>query len=350
MKIDFEKNKIEALVAMSPENRFYLTDFPSSFGCAVLTEKEKIFITDTRYSEAAKAIQETFKIVTIKSGEKLHELLAGEFKRLGIENVGYEDSFMTVSSFKNLKDGLKDFKLKGISDYLSELRSIKTEEERQRIATAQEIAEEAFKKVRRNIKVGMSEREVYAELVWESLRTGADGMSFDPIVAFGENSAKPHHNQPTERRLEKKDIILIDFGVKHKGYCSDMTRTFSLGPVANELQVIYDIVLKAQEYALKHIKAGMTGHEADALAREYIKSNGYGEQFGHSLGHGIGINVHEMPRIADKSKCILKEGMVITCEPGIYLEGLGGVRIEDMVVVTESGIINMTYCDKILEL
>ncbi|MCL2255769.1 MAG: aminopeptidase P family protein, partial [Firmicutes bacterium] len=189
----------------------------------------------------------------------------------------------------------------------------------------------------------------YAELIWESLRAGAEGMSFDPIVAYGENSAKPHH-KPSDRRLEKNDIILIDFGVKHKGYCSDMTRTFSIGNVANELKVIYDVVLKSQEYALKHIKAGMTGHEADALAREYIKANGYGEKFGHSLGHGIGINVHEMPRVAEKSKCVLKEGMVITCEPGIYLEGLGGVRIEDMLTVTESGIINMTYFDKILEL
>ena len=349
MKINFEKNKVDALVALSPENRFYLTDFSSSFGCVVLTEKEKILITDARYIEAASFLKGAFKIVQIKSGEKLHELLDKEFKRIGVETIGYEDNFMTVNSFKTFKEGLKDFKFRGISEYLMDLRSVKTEEERFRMATAQEIAEEAFKKVRDNLKVGMSEREVCAELIWESLRNGAQGMSFDTIVAFGENSAIPHH-KTGDRKLEKNDIILIDFGVKYKGYCSDMTRTFTIGSVANELQVIYDVVLKAQEYALKHIKAGMTGHEADALAREYIKANGYGDNFSHTLGHGIGINVHEMPRLGEKVKDELKEGMVVTCEPGIYIEGLGGVRIEDMVAVTESGIINMTYCDKILEL
>lgn len=340
--------KIDAYLIFNPANRFYFTKLNTSYGCVILTEKEKHFITDFRYELVARDSLLDYE-VTSTSFSQMYSNITKEFKRLGVKTVGYEDNFFTVSEFKELKSALEDFTLKPAGQIIEEMRTIKTEEEINNIASAQQIAQKALAKVIPRIKQGVTERDVSAELVYEIIKNGAESLSFDTIIAFGENSALPHHN-PGNKKLEKNDLILIDFGAKYNGYCSDMTRTFCLAEPNRELKLAHSIVLEAQFYALKHLKAGMTGHEADSLAREFIKANGYGKEFGHALGHGVGIEIHENPRLGIDSNTILQENMVVSVEPGIYIEDLGGVRIEDLVVIKKDGIINLTNFNKNLNI
>ncbi|MDR2201790.1 MAG: aminopeptidase P family protein [Clostridiales bacterium] len=342
--------KIDAYVILSPVNRFYFTNFESSFGAVVLTPFDRLFFTDPRYEGAAASALTGFKIMRTTGGD-LYKDIAAELSRLKIKSVGYEDNFITVSAFKAFKAAFADYKQTAASAQIDALRLVKSTAEIANIAEAQRAAERALKKVLPLLKPGITERELSAELTFEALTEGAEKTAFDTIVAFGENSAVPHH-APTNRKFEKNDIVLIDFGAKYNGYCSDMTRTFCLNADAlpPELTLVHNIVSQAQDYALKNIKAGMTSREADSLAREYIRANGYEHAFTHSLGHGVGLQIHEAPRIAENGTDLLLDGMVVTVEPGIYVEGLGGVRIEDTVVIRDGGIENLTNFDKNLEL
>lgn len=223
--------------------------------------------------------------------------------------------------------------------------TVKSAEEIDLMKKAQRITETALSNIIHRIKAGITETELAAEIDKEFIKLGADGSAFPSIVAFGESAAECHHI-PTERKLEKGEIVLIDIGAKFNGYCSDMTRTFCYGIPDRKMSEIYAIVLGAQQSALRHIKAGMTCREADAIAREYIAANGYGKEFIHTLGHGVGKEVHEAPRLAVGNDIPLEAGMVVTVEPGIYIEGWGGVRIEDMAVIKNDGIDNLTAFDK----
>lgn len=341
-------NKIDAYVFMSEENRFYFTHFNTSFGCVIVSPNEKIFITDFRYETAAREALPHFTIV-ITSYAALYENIVAVLKRLNAKHVGYEENYITVGEFKAMKAALSDFTLKPAGAVMESVRAVKTEEELELIRNAENITQKALAKVVPLIKAGITEREVSAEIMFEMIRCGAQSLAFDNIVAFGENSAKPHH-QSGNKKLEKNDLILIDIGCKANGYCSDMTRTFTIGEPNPQLVSVHSIVAEAQNYALKNIKAGMTCHEADSLAREYLAANGYIKEFGHSLGHGVGINVHESPRVAQNCPQILEENMVISVEPGVYIEGLGGVRIEDLVIVKKDGVENLTPFDKNLNL
>ncbi|MCL2555793.1 MAG: Xaa-Pro peptidase family protein [Firmicutes bacterium] len=339
---------VDAYLLFNPSNRFYFTKFDASNGCVILTKKEKIFLTDFRYIDAAKKAMPDWNIIQI--GGNYLGIIVEELKRLGAKNIGIEENTLSIDMFNKIETAIKDggTKMKLVHSFvdIAAVRAIKTEEEIGKMAAAQIIAQKAYSKVTSNIKVGMSEREIAAELLYEMQLLGASGASFDIIVAFGENSALPHH-KTGDRRLEKNDIILIDMGAKLNGYCSDMTRTFSIGDVSAKLKEIHALVLDAQNMCLKNIRAGMTGHEADIIAREYFKANGYEKEFGHSLGHGIGIDVHESTRVAATAQDILKPNMVITVEPGLYIDGIGGVRIEDMIVVQEDGqALNLTNMDK----
>jgi Xaa-Pro aminopeptidase len=343
-------HKIDAFLIESPQNRYYFSGFQSGFGYILLTQNSKTFYTDSRYFDEA---QEALTDFTVKkvSGFGAFEAIKADLKQSAAGILGYEDGFITVGAFKNFKSAFSGFNLKPASDIINSMRLVKTSGEIEKITAAQRLAERVFSKVTDWIKPGVTEKEVKAQFVYESLKAGADGTAFDPIVAFGENSAVPHH-AASDREFIKGEIMLIDFGVNLNGYCSDMTRTFYLydpnpGDKNAELfNQIYDIVLNAQNYALKHIRAGMTAREADSLAREYIRANGYDSEFGHSLGHGIGIDVHEAPFIRESGEEMLLPGTVITVEPGIYIKGFGGVRIEDMVVVRENGAENLTLTDK----
>jgi len=341
-------NNVDAYLLFNPSNRFYFTKFDASNGCVILTKSAKIFLTDFRYIDAANKALVGWNVIQI--GGNYLGVVIEELKKLGVKNIGIEENTLSVDMFNRIEAAIKDggakMKLVPSFAHIASVRAIKTEDEIGKMAAAQIIAQKAYGKVSSNIKVGMTEREVAAELLYEMQMQGASGASFDIIVAFGENSALPHH-KTGERRLEKNDIILIDMGAKLNGYCSDMTRTFSIGDVSSKLKEIHALVLEAQNMCLKNIRAGMTGHEADIIAREYFKANGYEKEFGHSLGHGIGIDVHESTRVAATSQDILKPNMVITVEPGLYIDGVGGVRIEDMIVIQEEGVaLNLTNMDK----
>lgn len=341
-------NNIDTLLVLSPINRFYFSKVETSFGCVILHEDEKIFLTDFRYyGFVSKALEGWYVIRTTSEG--FYQSINNELARINAECVGYEDQSLSVDVFAKLKSACSAFHFEPASAFIASMRAIKTEEEIQKIAAAQFVAQKALSKVVPIIKPGITEREVAANLIYEMQMLGAEDCSFDTIVAFGEGSAVPHH-KTGKRKLEKNDIVLIDMGAKLDGYCSDMTRTFCVGTPKDELVNMHKIVLEAQEYALANIKAGITGHEADSFAREYITSHGYGKEFGHSLGHGVGLEIHEFPRLNRGVDVVLEPNMIVTVEPGVYVEGLGGVRIEDIAVVKEDGLLNLTNFDKNINL
>ena len=333
-------NKIDAYLITSAENRYYYTGFSSSFGCLILTPNDKIFITDLRYlAEAHKYIKNATILPTTSA--TYNDDIIKALKKINAKSVGFEDASLTFAEYKKLKSELDGFTLKPASADLAEQRMVKTDEEIERIALAQAITQKALSKTLSLIKVGVSEKDVSNEITYQMLKLGADGTAFDNIVAFGTNTAVPHHH-PTTKKLEKNELITIDIGAKVNGYCGDMTRTFCLGRPNEKLAKIHKIVLQAQTFALKNLKAGMTGREAHLLASEYITANGYGQEFTHGLGHGVGVEVHELPTLALRYDEPLKENMVVSVEPGIYIDGFGGVRIEDLVVIKEDGIVNLT--------
>ena len=335
--------KTEAAVVLSESNRFYFTGLKTSFGCVLVTENKKVFFTDFRYAVIARQkVKDCDVVITDK--RKLYEKVIAELKNLNITSVGYEDAYMTVSGFKDFKKAFKDFSLKGISAELTLIRSIKTVDEISAIKKAQSITEYALSKTLPLLKSGVTEREIKAELTYLFLTNGADGTAFDSIVAFGENSSDCHHTAG-DRKLEKNDVVLFDIGASFGGYCSDMTRTFVYGDASSKHSEIYAFVLEAQLRVLKFLKAGMTGKEADSIAREYFCSNGFEKEFGHALGHGVGIDIHEEPCLAAYNDLPLPENAVVTVEPGLYLDTFG-VRIEDMVVIKKDGIENLTTFPK----
>ncbi len=341
------KSKIDAYVFTGESNRFYFTRLETSFGAVIITRDNKVFITDFRYETEARNTVPDFDI-EISTFSDLYSKIAEILTKLGAKTVGYEES-MPVGEFKQFKAALSGFKLKPADEFIDAKRSIKTEEEIGYIISAQRIAERALQKAVSRAKPGMSERELMAEINYEMIIGGAEKYSFETIVAFGANTAQPHHH-PSDVKLEKDDLILVDMGAKYAGYCSDMTRTFCLGDPGEKLARIYALVKEAQEYAIKYIKAGMTCNDADALAREYITANDFGENFGHAFGHGVGVDIHETPRVGPGSQIVLQPNMVITAEPGIYVPELGGVRIEDMLVVGTDGSTDITEYDKKLNI
>ncbi len=332
--------KADAVVVFGGSNRAYFTETETSFGCVLLTPDTKTFYTDFRYALVAEKNAAGAYEVVVTSPEKLDGLLADKLASLGAKSVGYEEDVLTVARFKELKKALAGFTLRPMSSALSAVRTVKTEAEIAHIKKAQSITEHVLSAVLPLLKVGVSEREISAELTYRFLRLGADGLAFDNIVAFGENSSDCHHTAG-DRKLDRGDIVLFDIGAKAEGYCSDMTRTFVFGEPTARMTEIYDLVLTAQQNVLKFLKAGMTGREADSIAREYFRANGFEREFGHSLGHGVGIDIHESPRLSPNNYEELPENCVVTVEPGLYTEKFG-VRIEDMVVVKKDGIENLT--------
>ncbi len=338
--------KYDALIITSPSNRFYFTGFDSSFGALLLTENKKYLFTDFRYAIAAKTAVEDFEII-ITDADHLFNRIAKICAEHKFSSLGYEDESVSVATHRQMKKEFGEFELKSVGSELTELRIVKTDEEIAKIRSAQAITEAAIAKALASVKSGMTERELNAEISYRFLMHGADGFAFDNIVAFGENAADCHH-VPGNRKLGKGDIILLDTGAMKNGYCSDMTRTFCFGEPSSRINDLYLLVLSTQQYVLKHLKAGMTGKEADDMAREFFRANGYDKEFGHSLGHGVGIDIHELPVLASRNDLPLPENAVVTVEPGLYIEGLGGIRIEDMVVIKKDGIENLTNYAKTL--
>lgn len=339
----FKENDIDGILVTSNYNRRYITGFTGTAGVALITEKEAKFITDFRYVDQASEQAVNFDIVQHKAS--LIEEIANQVNELGIQKLGFEKLSVTFSQYEEYKANFTNTNLVPISGLIENLRLIKDEHEIKILKEAAKIADAAFEHIITYIKPGLTELEVSNELEFFMRKHGAASSSFDIIVASGIRSALPH-GVASNKVIKKGELVTLDFGAYYKGYCSDITRTVAIGKPTNELEKIYQTVLEAQLRGMKGIKPGMTGKEADALTRDYITEQGYGEYFGHSTGHGLGMEVHEGPGLSMKSNTILLPGMVVTVEPGIYISGVGGTRIEDDTVITENGNETLTYSTK----
>lgn len=326
----------------SRENRRYFSGAACEEGLFAAGGGAMIYVTDFRYAEIIEQeLAESDAELAICSGADQLTAVYAFFVKHGITKVCIEDEYLTLSQYRSLTQSMSRVQFCDLGTLCEQIRAVKSEEEISCILGAQQIAEKAFAKLLHFIKPNVTERDVAAELEYQMKKLGAEGTSFDTIVASGVNSSVPHA-VVSDLRILSGEFITIDFGAKYRGYCSDMTRTLFLGKPSKEERDFYNIVLKAQRTAIEHICAGITGREADSYAREVIRANGYGEYFGHGLGHGVGLFIHEQPRVSPASEQVLLPNMVVTVEPGIYLKGKMGVRIEDMVVVEENGVRDLT--------
>ena len=338
-----------AYVVFRPENRRYLTGITSSNGMVLICEEKQVFYTDFRYiTMAQNDIRDGYKVELL---EKSFSATLSEAIPNSVNTVYFEDEFLTYKEYRALADALSDrFTLSGDEKVLSDLRMVKSEEEIEKIVTAQSFTDQAFSHICDFIasrwKQGdLTEQRVATEIDYAMKCAGASNPSFDTIVAAGENGAKPHA-VPSSRVIRAGDMITMDFGSVYDGYCSDMTRTVAVGGVSDHQRQVYDTVLAAQNNALNNLKAGMTGRAIDALARDVIGEQGFADAFGHSLGHGVGLMIHEAPNFSTRYEGIISANSVMSVEPGIYLPSDCGVRIEDLVVVLDGGCRNITKSPK----
>ena len=337
-------NSKTAALIITEENRRYLTGFPSSLGYLLMSEKGNVLFVDGRYFEAAQKKAVNCRVVLM---DKLIEQLNDEITQQGIEKILIETE-NTVLALESLKKKLnaKVSASSPLSAKLKTLRSIKKRDEINSITSAQRIAEKAYADVLDFIKVGRTEREIAAFLEYRMKLYGAEKIAFETIAISGKNTSMPH-GVPTEKKVENGDFVTMDFGAVINGYCSDMTRTVAVGFATDEMKLVYDTVLKAQLAAERKAKAGVLCREVDAAARDIIASAGYGEYFCHSTGHGVGLEIHEMPTLSPKAgELKLRAGQLVTDEPGIYLPEKFGVRIEDMLLIQKNGCKNLTKAAK----
>lgn len=329
----FNEAGIDGILLTNEYSRRYMTNFTGTAGVVLISNERALFITDFRYVEQAGKQAVGYEIVQ-HTGPILDEV-AKQVKELGIQKLGFEQDTLTYSSYVAHKEAV-EAEFIPTSGLVEKLRLIKTDSEIKILKEAAQIADAAFEHILSFIRPGVSEIEVSNELEFFMRKQGATSSSFDIIVASGLRSALPH-GVASEKVIEKGDFVTLDFGAYYKGYCSDITRTIAVGEPSDKLKEIYSVVLEAQLRGVNGIKAGLTGREADALTRDYITEKGYGEYFGHSTGHGVGLEIHEAPGLASRSETVLEPGMVVTVEPGIYIPGVGGVRIEDDIIVTSEG-------------
>ena len=334
----------DALLLSSPVNRRYATGFPSSAGIVLIHRNGGLYYTDFRYIEAARQTVPNFEVELLPSGRSYNDIVNDLIARYGIRTLGYENTFVTAAQKAKLDAELKAA-LYPIDDMLDRLRAEKAPWEVENIVRAQRIAERALEETLPLIRPGVTEQEVAAELIYRMYRYGAERLSFDAIVVAGENSSKPH-GVPGPHPICDGDFVTMDFGCVVDGYCSDMTRTVAVGHASEEMRRIYDIVLQAQLAGLAAAKAGIPCALVDKAARDIIHGAGYEGCFEHGFGHSLGLEIHEEPRLSYASKDILHEGTVVTAEPGIYLQGRMGVRIEDMMLITKDGCENLTRAPK----
>ncbi len=332
---------MQGMIVSNPINIRYLTGINAE-GVLLITRKENHYITDSRY------IEDVHSTVTIDD-----EIIISNFTDISpydyenffsfCENVGFEENYITYAQYKNYMQRYKVNNFEETENMIEKQRMVKDEEEIAKIQKACELTDACFEHLQKFIKIGMTEKEIAYEIESYFLRNGADGLAFETIVASGKNSSKPHAIT-TEKTIEKGDPITIDFGCKYQGYCSDMTRTIFAGYVPDRMKPIYDLVLKDQLQTLEDMKEGAIIRNLSRNVENDFKL--YGHNLIHSLGHGVGLDIHEIPYISGKNDNVLKENMVVTDEPGIYLPGEFGIRIEDTVLITKTGCINLTKSDK----
>lgn len=330
-------------VITSAENRRYFSGFTGSNGMLLIAPDGFSLITDFRYREQAKLQAEGFE-VTIAARSEEPGTLRDAIAARSLKAVGFESERVSYAQYERLRAAL-GVELVPVDDDINALRAIKSEGELNCIREAARIADAVFAHMLTFLRPGMTEIDAAAEIEYQMKKRGAEGAAFPAIVASGENGALPHA-EPSQKKLQNGELVVIDFGARVNGYCSDMTRTVALGHISSEAKAIYTLVLQAQEAALDALRPGLSAKDADETARELLRAAGYAGQFGHGLGHGVGINVHEAPTLNGLSRDVLAPGMVVTVEPGIYLPGKLGVRIEDLCAVCEDGLQNFTSSTK----
>ena len=339
---------LDALLISSPQNRRYLSGFTGSAGHLFLTPDHALLATDGRYSEQAFNEAADCEVLTVGRG---WDWLIESLRQTGVMRLGFESHHMTVANYNTLVEGIKKdgspdrVSLVPVADPAEEQRVLKDADEVAFLQNAIDASDAAMEAVCPTITEGISEREIAWRMESAMREFGADSTSFGTIVAAGTNAAMAHH-KPTDRPVRAGEPIVIDMGARVGGYCSDITRTVAVGEGDETFRNVYDIVLGAQLAAIATVSAGMTGEDCDGLARGIISEAGYGENFSHSLGHGVGLAVHEKPRVGPGSTDVLRPGMVFTVEPGIYVSGWGGVRIEDVVLLKETGAVPMSKAGK----
>ena len=346
---------LDGLLLTHPPDLHYLTNFTGEDSVGLITHKDFFLVTDFRYKEQANI--EAGWLKTSMREAKMSEALAKVLKENPLKHVGFEANFTTVGQVDALLNAIKSSKdsspteLVPVENVMLNIRKVKDDHEIDLIRKSVAVAEEAFEAVKDEIKPGQTENYLAGLLILELRSRGASGTSFPPIVATGANSSLPHYRPSDDKtEIEKDQACLLDWGAVLNGYCSDLTRTFLLGHVPHKIREIYKVVYDAQVAAIKFLRPGVTTMQADRVARDVIEKAGYGEEFGHGLGHGIGREIHELPSLRKTGgEEELRPGMILTVEPGIYLPGVGGVRIEDDVLITHSGCEVLSTLDKTLE-
>ena len=330
---------LDAIIISTPENRRYLSGFTGSAGYLLVSADHAILATDFRYIEQAGKQSPDFRVIKVDNDWSwFSEILEAH----GMRRIGFESHHMTVATYRQVTESVQELpsgdrpSIVATTGTVEALRRVKELEELAHLQSAIDVADATMEAITPTIQAGETERELAWRLEKQMRELGADSLSFDTIVAAGSNGAMPHH-RPSDKAIAPGEPIVIDMGAKVGGYCGDITRTVCVGEPDETFRKIYDIVLGAQLTAIATVRAGMSGGDADELSRVVIAEAGYGDNFGHSLGHGVGLAIHEYPRVGPKSDHPLEEGMVFTVEPGIYLQDWGGVRIEDVVILEKEG-------------
>ncbi len=341
-----ESSGLDAMLLTGEANRFYGSGFHSAGtdGVALVTRKRAYYFTDSRYTEAAGRCLGGTELREVGRGRGYAALIEEVIGDEHLQRIGFEDAYMTVQDYERYHKALP-CDLVPATQLLWDLRMVKDDEELEAMVAAQRIAERALTDILEEICPGVTEKEIAARLQYLMLHYGASDMSFDPIVVSGPNGSLPH-GVPSERTIQRGEFVTMDFGCVYHGYCSDMTRTVAVGFATEEMQTVYNTVLTAQKAGIRAARAGVTGREVDGAARAVITAAGYGDYFGHSFGHGVGVEIHEAPNASPVNGKPLPTGAVISAEPGIYLPGKLGVRIEDVIVLTEEGCRNITKAPK----
>ncbi len=338
---------LDAVLITDEKNQRYATSFDFTDGAVVVTRKSAFLFTDSRYIEAAeKTVDGDISLRLFGAGKKLTELIKAELDSECVECLGGEDGKLSHSAYLSYEK-LLGRQLIPCQSIFSSLRASKNAQEQEYMRKAQQIAELALEDVLAIIKPGITERDIAAEITYRLLKHGGEGNSFDPIAVTGKNSSMPH-GVPSDAPVKNGDFVTMDFGCIKNGYCSDMTRTVAVGYASDEMKNVYDTVLRAQLAGIKAARAGVTGAEIDAAARNIITDAGYGDYFGHSFGHSLGLDIHESPSASPMSNTPMPVGAVISAEPGIYIPDKFGVRIEDVIILNEHGCENITHADKSL--
>lgn len=346
----YNEKGFDGVLMANPANIYYYTGFYGDDSKLLVCNDYLALLTDGRYTEqAAKECPQVPLLVQSAANGSWIQLLNKACQENHVQKLAFEGDFVTYREFSVMAENLGNIELSDSGSIISAARIVKDEAEIKLLREVAEIGDKVLHSVEKYLKPGITEKELAREIDYAFLALGAEGLSFPTIVAAGENGAKPHA-KPSDYQFKAGDFVTIDMGGRYKGYCGDMTRTFAIGFADNKHKELYDLVLSAQDYAEKHIMPGMTGSDADNLARKILEDAGYGEYFSHSLGHGVGLEIHEAPTLRPKDDYVLKVGNIVTIEPGLYISGFGGLRIENTVLLTENGAVPLNKYPKTLKI